>query len=119
MGPHVRGRPFGLGHDGFVLRGPEPFEEIPTTLPRVIVAYFVAGILGGALAGVLWEWSYSWYRLALVGFVGGIPAMGALALVAVPAEELDVPMLLIVALAGGLAFNRQPPRTRFKPCLRR
>lgn len=53
----------------WLIRGDVPFRAASTTVLEVVVAYCLAGLLGGALFGLLLPLGQRWLGAAFLGFV--------------------------------------------------
>lgn len=81
----------------FLLRGPGPFERSGTTLPKVVAAYAIGGLVGGAVFGILLPLGRTRVGAALLGLVVALPVMHVISL----AVDLEgVPRLTVVLLSA-------------------
>lgn len=71
----------------WLLRGEGPFERADTTLGKVILAYFLAGLVGGAVFGLLLPMGRNRWGAALLGFLVALPVTYALGMAVEPPER--------------------------------
>jgi hypothetical protein len=83
----------------FLLRGPGPFERSGTTLPMVIAAYAIAGMIGGGVFGLLLPLGRTRLGAAFLGLIVAVPVMHVVSL----AVDLEgAPRLTVVLLTAAL-----------------
>lgn len=88
----------------FLLRGPGPFERSGTTLPMVIAAYTVAGLIGGGIFGILLPLGRTRFGAALLGLIVAVPVIHVVTLAVdlEGASRLTV-VLLTASLLGPMS----------------
>ena len=91
----------------YVLRGPQMFERLGISLTSTIALYFVGGIIGGSLVGLLlplatWRWG-----AVLVGIIAAMPVyLGAGVLLG---EDLSIGIFLAIIVGGVVGYLTWSP----------
>jgi hypothetical protein len=62
----------------YLVRGPGAFDQHGTSLPEIIVLYFVGGLIAGAVVGALRPLTESREGMVVVGVVAALPILFAL-----------------------------------------
>jgi amino acid transporter len=101
----------------YAVRGPDTFARLGVTLASTVSLYLIAGVVGGALVGVLlpvtvWRWG-----AAAVGILAAVPLYVGVAVVLGQSDLLSG--LIAAVLVGGVvgyglwspANERTPPGT--------
>jgi hypothetical protein len=85
----------------WLVRGAAPFRGAETTLPKVLAAYFAAGLVGGGLFGLCLPLGRTRPGAALLGLLIGVPVMYAMVLAATPPSEWMGDGLVAGLIGGG------------------
>lgn len=118
----VRYSKWGIGIGGFLcilpllsylLFGSKAFDELNTSLPKVLLLYIVGGCVAGILVGVVMPIIRSDFMAAVVGSVVGILATGAMQIMETGIttwtfDSIATVVVLGIGLGGalGVAYRR-------------
>lgn len=101
----------------YAIRGARAFDRYATSIGSVIALYFAAGVIAGALVGIMRPLTASRGGSILVGTVAAIPVflgVGVLISGSITAWDDDtwVPMLLAAFILGPVLGNQQWKQAR-------
>lgn len=88
----------------WLFRGEAPFEKAETTVVEVILAYCLAGLVGGTVFGILLPLGRSRLGAAFLGFLVALPVTYALGM-AVEAPDRWFSHLPVVAVLSALLLG--------------
>lgn len=91
----------------YALRGPEAFTANGTTLPRAVVTYLAAGVLGGGVGGLLFPLTARSGGGAIVGALAAVPLYLSIA--------LQLQAGLLIGTLGGIVVGGVVGHRLFPP----
>lgn len=100
------------------IRGPDVFERLGVSLPAVVTLYFLAGIIGGAVVGLLLPLTTWRLGASLVGAVAASPLYVGAGLL-LGHSDLVGGLVLAVLVGGGVGYGLWEPPGVSDPISRR